>query len=216
MGGSQQFDMPIDYHHVCEYVSCIPVSSLICLLVLTGYSFKFQHLHPDKEPYPEWISCLTFPHSLCSRYVQRGGNVEVVVVRVFSCCPSEPALTGPEALNPWLGSHLSSGTWCKLSQSASSHVRPFVILRSSRKLIGFLCIVFLARILLKSRSGIRRSDRVIGYLIRTSIQTGVLATAWAIAGLATWFLLSRQISAYRLVDLTSGTVYTNVSRSSSV
>ena len=69
--------------------------------------------------------------------------------------------------------------------------------------------------LLKSRSGIRESDRVISYLVRTTIQTGGLATAWAIAGLGTWFLLPG-ISVYRLLDLTSGTVYTHVGRSSSV
>lgn len=67
----------------------------------------------------------------------------------------------------------------------------------------------------KSRSGIRKSDRVISYLVRTTIQTGGLATVWAIAGLGTWFLLPG-VSVYRLVDLTSGTVYTHVGRSSSV
>jgi len=67
---------------------------------------------------------------------------------------------------------------------------------------------FLTRVLLKSRSGIRKSDRVISYLVRTTIQTGGLATAWAIAGLGTWFLLPG-VSVYRLLDLTSGTVYTH-------
>ena len=183
--------------------------------MLTGYSFKLQYSYPHKESCPEWISCLAFPHSLRSRYDQRGGNLEDVVVRMPSCCPPEPALTGPEALNYLQRSHQSSGMGHKPSQRSSSHVRRFVIFRRSRRLIDFLWIVFLARVLLKSRSGVRKSDRVISYLVRTTIQTGVLATLWALAGLSTWFLLSH-VMAYRVVDLTSGTVYTHVGHSSSV
>jgi hypothetical protein len=80
---------------------------------------------------------------------------------------------------------------------------------------SFSRIVFLTRVLLKSRSGVHKSDRVVSYLVRTTIQTGGLATAWAVAGLGTWFLLPG-VSVYRLIDLTSGSVYTHVGRPSSV
>jgi hypothetical protein len=49
----------------------------------------------------------------------------------------------------------------------------------------------------------------VNYLIRSAIQTGCLATAWAIAGLVTFFFLPK-MAAYRIIDLTSGTVYTHV------
>ena len=78
----------------------------------------------------------------------------------------------------------------------------------------FLGIVFLVRTLLKSRTGVRRSDTVVNYLVRATIQTGGLATAWAIAGLVTWFFLPR-IYAFRVIDITSGSVYTHVSGASS-
>ena len=73
-----------------------------------------------------------------------------------------------------------------------------------------LSAVLLARVLLKARSGVRQSDSTINYIVRSIIQTGCLATAWALAALATWFLLPK-ISAYRVFDITSGTVYTHVS-----
>ena len=71
--------------------------------------------------------------------------------------------------------------------------------------------VLLSRVLLKARSGMRQSDLTINYIVRNIIQTGCLATAWALAALATWFLLSNNISVYRIFDMTSGTVYTHVS-----
>jgi len=39
---------------------------------------------------------------------------------------------------------------------------------------------------------------------------GLLAWAWALAALATWFLLP-DMSVYRIFDITSSTVYTHVS-----
>lgn len=53
------------------------------------------------------------------------------------------------------------------------------------------------------------------YLVRNVIQIGLVATTWAIAALVTWFLLP-QNSTYRLFDITSGTVYTQVSSSFAV
>ena len=96
MGGSQQRDMPIDYHHVCEYVSCIPVSCLGLPVGVPGYSSEFQYLLPHKESFPDRNSCFAFPHSLRSRYDQRCGTLEDsdIVVQVLSCCPPESALTG--------------------------------------------------------------------------------------------------------------------------
>jgi hypothetical protein len=66
--------------------------------------------------------------------------------------------------------------------------------------------------LLNSRSGIRTTDSTINYIVRCVIQTGFLATTWALVGLATYFLLQKNM-VYRLFDITSGTVYTHVSGS---
>jgi len=71
-----------------------------------------------------------------------------------------------------------------------------------------LIMVFLARALLKSRSGLQKSDSVVNYLIRQVIQAGLLATLWVIAGLATWFLLPRT-SNYVFFDPTAGPMYTH-------
>ena len=53
---------------------------------------------------------------------------------------------------------------------------------------------------------------MVKYLARNVIQTGVLATIWALASLVSWFWLSH-VLVYRLFDITSGTVYTHVSDS---
>ena len=71
-------------------------------------------------------------------------------------------------------------------------------------------IVFLARALLKSRSGLEKCDSVVNYLIRQVIQIGFLASLWVIAGLATWFLMPRCM-AFVLFDATVGPMYTHVS-----
>jgi hypothetical protein len=78
------------------------------------------------------------------------------------------------------------------------------------QLFDVMCVVFLTRVLLKSLSGIRNSDSILYYLIRTVIQTGCLASGWAIAELATRFSLQNTLT-YRLFDITSGAVYTHVS-----
>jgi len=49
----------------------------------------------------------------------------------------------------------------------------------------------------------------VNYLIRQVIQIGFLAALWAIAGLATWFLMPSR-SAYVLFDTTVGPMYTHV------
>jgi len=70
------------------------------------------------------------------------------------------------------------------------------------------CLItfFLSRMLLKSRSGVRRTDSTVNYIVRGIIQTGCLATAWALVALATYFLLPHN-TIYRVFDVTSGTVY---------
>jgi hypothetical protein len=85
------------------------------------------------------------------------------------------------------------------------------LLITRTQLFDVMCVVFLTRVLLKSRSGIRKSDSILYYLIRTVIQTGCLASGWAIAGLATRFSLQNMLT-YRLFDITSGAIYTHVSR----
>ena len=71
-------------------------------------------------------------------------------------------------------------------------------------------VVILVRALLKARSGMKRSNSVVRYLVRNIIQTAALATIWSIAALVSWFWLER-IVLYTIFDKTSGTVYTHVS-----
>ena len=107
----------------------------------------------------------------------------------------------------------SLGTLYKPRSSALSPVRSFKY-HGSLTIYGLFTLfvtVLLSRLLLKARSGMRQSDLTINYIVRNIIQTGCLATAWALAALATWFLLSHDISVYRIFDMTSGTVYTHVS-----
>ena len=73
-------------------------------------------------------------------------------------------------------------------------------------------LVFLARALLKSRSGLEKSDSVVYYLTRQVIQIGFFATLSAIAGLAAWFLLP-SVAVYKIFDATVGLMYTHVSSS---
>ncbi|KAI0251536.1 hypothetical protein BJV78DRAFT_1210478 [Lactifluus subvellereus] len=72
-----------------------------------------------------------------------------------------------------------------------------------------LIMYFLSRALLMSRSGIQKSDHVVNHLVRNVIQLGLFATLWAIAGLATWFLLP-QSTINTLFEMTSGSIYTHM------
>ena len=71
-------------------------------------------------------------------------------------------------------------------------------------------VVFLSRALLKSRSGLQKSDGVVNYLVRRVIQIGFLAAFWTIVGWATWFFLPNEL-AFLLFSATAGPVYTHVS-----
>jgi len=98
-------------------------------------------------------------------------------------------------------------TW-KSTIGVSARQTTSVVWHSIQAIAECLITLFLVRALLKSRSGVRRSDTIVDYLIRSAIQTGFLATAWAIAALVTFFFLPK-MAAYRIIDLTSGTVYTH-------
>jgi hypothetical protein len=103
--------------------------------------------------------------------------------------------------------HLLSGTCVKLSPSAS-----LCVCRSRSWLEQDLlspCTVFLGRALLASRTGLKTSDTLVRSLLRNVIQIGLFATIWALAGLATYFLLPQR-TFYTLFDMTSGSIYTHV------
>ncbi|KAH9959415.1 hypothetical protein BC827DRAFT_1213407 [Russula dissimulans] len=72
------------------------------------------------------------------------------------------------------------------------------------------CLItcFLVRMLLMSRSGIRRSDAIVNYLVRSVIQTGCLASVWAVAALISFFFVPHNLT-FRVFDLTSGSIYTH-------
>ncbi|KAH9956345.1 hypothetical protein BC827DRAFT_1232195 [Russula dissimulans] len=72
-----------------------------------------------------------------------------------------------------------------------------------------LIMFFLARALLASRTGIKRSDSVVNQLARNVIQIGLCATLWSIAALGTYFLLPR-ITVYTIFNATSGSIYTHM------
>ncbi|KAH9973208.1 hypothetical protein BGW80DRAFT_1308778, partial [Lactifluus volemus] len=72
-----------------------------------------------------------------------------------------------------------------------------------------LITILLSRALLKSRTGLQRSDSVVNYLVRRVIQTGFVAALWVVAELVTWFLLPKT-AAYRIFDMTAGAMYTHV------
>jgi hypothetical protein len=78
-----------------------------------------------------------------------------------------------------------------------------------RLTILFFCIVFLSRVLLSSRSGMQGSDQVVNQLVRNAISIGLFAMLWAVAGLATYFLLPGN-TVYIVFDATSGSIYTHV------
>ncbi|KAH9973207.1 hypothetical protein BGW80DRAFT_257035 [Lactifluus volemus] len=72
-----------------------------------------------------------------------------------------------------------------------------------------LIMVFLSWALLKSRSGVQKSDSVVNYLVRRVIQIGFLASFWTIIGWATWFFLPNEL-AFLLFSATAGPLYTHV------
>ncbi len=86
---------------------------------------------------------------------------------------------------------------------------PFSILLGARLIVNTLYEVFLARVLLTSRSGLKKSDSIVNHLVRNVVQIGLFATIWAIAGLATYFLLPRR-TIYTIFNATSGSIYTHV------
>ncbi|KAH9981594.1 hypothetical protein BJV74DRAFT_81984 [Russula compacta] len=84
-----------------------------------------------------------------------------------------------------------------------------VLWHGSQAIAECLITIFLSRALLMSRSGLEKSDGIVNYVVRRVIQIGLLATLWAIIGLATWFLLPKS-AIYLVFDLTAGSVYMHV------
>ncbi|KAH9984919.1 hypothetical protein BJV77DRAFT_143332 [Russula vinacea] len=97
-----------------------------------------------------------------------------------------------------------TSAWATTSQSFGYATS--VVWYSSQATAECLITFFLARALLKSRSGVKRSDMLVKNLVRNVIQTGGLATIWAISSLVAWFWV-QNILVYRVFDITSGTVY---------
>jgi hypothetical protein len=69
--------------------------------------------------------------------------------------------------------------------------------------------VLLTRVLLKSRSGLPRSDNVVNRIVIGVFEIGLLGTICALSGLTTWFLLQRA-SIYVIFDITVGSLYSHV------
>jgi len=98
-------------------------------------------------------------------------------------------------------------TWKETISKTARQVTS-VIWHSIQASAECLITFFLVRMLLMSRSGIRRSDAVVNYLVRNVIQTGCLASVWAIAALISFFFVPRNLT-FRVFDLTSGSIYTH-------
>jgi len=79
----------------------------------------------------------------------------------------------------------------------------------SQAIAECLIMFFLARALLTSRSGLKKSDSIVNHLVRNVVQIGLFATIWAIAGLATYFLLPRR-TIFTIFNATSGPIYTHM------
>jgi len=71
------------------------------------------------------------------------------------------------------------------------------------------CVVLLTRALLKSRSGLQKTDNVVKRIVRRVIQIGLLGTICALAGLVSWFFL-HNTTIYIVFDMTVGSIYTHV------
>ncbi|KAI0258097.1 hypothetical protein BC834DRAFT_136615 [Gloeopeniophorella convolvens] len=68
-------------------------------------------------------------------------------------------------------------------------------------------MLMLTRALLKSRSGISKSDSLVYHYIRCVVQTGCIATIWSIAETTTWWTLS-DTTTYTIFNFSAGTIYT--------
>jgi len=107
-----------------------------------------------------------------------------------------------------LGIYTTVTAWLTPGASTGTPQRAIsIIWHAVQALVECLITFFLSRVLLKSRSGLRKSDWIVNHLVRGAIQTGCLATLWAIASSITWFFLPH-VMAFRIFDITSGTVYT--------
>jgi hypothetical protein len=102
---------------------------------------------------------------------------------------------------------LLSGMRYKLSPNASSCVRCLGSVYNETDYSPSL--VFFARALMASRSGLKTSDSIVSHLVRKAIQIGFFATVWAIVALGTFFLFPQEI-VYSIFDVTSGSIYTHV------
>ncbi|KAI0298358.1 hypothetical protein B0F90DRAFT_1733204 [Multifurca ochricompacta] len=104
-------------------------------------------------------------------------------------------------------------SWLTKSSILISFTTPQLIIsvfwHGLQAICEYLIMFFLARMLLSSRSGLRRTDRVVNHLVRHVIQIGLLATLWAIAGLVTWLLLPGS-TVFVIFDMTSGSIYTHM------
>ncbi|KAI0265349.1 hypothetical protein BC834DRAFT_970134 [Gloeopeniophorella convolvens] len=104
---------------------------------------------------------------------------------------------------------------CQLPEGDRSIHRTAIAWRTLQVLTDILItgasshLASLTRALLRSRSGARKFDFVVKYFVRCAIQTGLFASAWAIAELATWFILP-QTTAYLIFATTVGSIYTHM------
>ncbi|KAF8665401.1 hypothetical protein AX16_000420 [Volvariella volvacea WC 439] len=88
-------------------------------------------------------------------------------------------------------------------------LRPFVACWLGFQTAADLLITFvLTFVLSRSRTGFRKTDHIINRLIRGAVQTGLFASIFALADLAT-FLLHRDTNLYAFFAYPIGRIYTN-------
>ncbi|KAI0258099.1 hypothetical protein BC834DRAFT_136927 [Gloeopeniophorella convolvens] len=68
-------------------------------------------------------------------------------------------------------------------------------------------MLMLTHALLKSRSGISKSDSLVYHCIRCVVQTGCIATIWSIAETITWWTVT-DTTTYTIFNFSAGTIYT--------
>ena len=200
---------------------CVPRHSVSWHLVPQSGAWLilifFQHSQSHKKPSPEWTGHGVFHLCLRNSHSHHSDDLGFIsdVVRVLLRLHPRSYWHMPKILpiNSIPLNHCKSCMDCLARVTSYRWVPHYGYVAFPTRQGWDKCdfhIVFLARALLKSRSGFEKSDSVVNYLTRQVIQIGLFANLSVIAGLATWFLLPKA-SVFLLFDLTLGPVYTHVS-----
>jgi hypothetical protein len=123
----RQFDVSINYHYICEHISCNSVSSWPLFQADLIPIPNFQYSWPHKESRPESHTYVLFYHCLCVRYGRNGHHLDGAVCSFFMP-NTDPRLTLSKVSSRLDILHRLSGTYHKLWRNASYHVSHIFLL----------------------------------------------------------------------------------------